>query len=132
YLEFAAALARHRLPQLNPLSDADAVRQGFAAGVRLHHFKRTGGLPRVRKVLGILSGLAPVDVLDIGSGRGVFLWPLLDSFLDLPVLSIDRNPLHVADVHAVSAGGIKRLQGACMDVGRLAFMDGACDVVTFL
>src|SRR5438045_1451520 len=91
YLDFAAALVRCRLPHLDGLSNADLFRQGTAAGMRLHHFKRTGGLPRVRKVLGILRGLAPADVLDVGSGRGVFLWPLLDSFPELPVLSIDRN-----------------------------------------
>lgn len=42
------------------------------------HFKRTAALPRVRKVLGILHGLGPESVLDVGSGRGVFLCPLLD------------------------------------------------------
>jgi 2-polyprenyl-3-methyl-5-hydroxy-6-metoxy-1,4-benzoquinol methylase len=71
-------------------------------------------------------------LLDIGSGRGVFLWPLLDAFPELPVLAVDRDRKHVADLHAVGAGGIERLSAACMDIGRLAVADGAFDVVTFL
>ena len=32
----------------------------------VHKFKRSGVLPRVRRVLGVLQGVAPVDLLDIG------------------------------------------------------------------
>jgi SAM-dependent methyltransferase len=132
YLDLAAALVRHRLPELAGLPLPELFRRGLAAGLRLHHFKRTAGLPRVRRVLGILRGLDPADLLDVGSGRGVFLWPLVDSFPALSVLSVDREPVHAADVHAVHAGGVDRLQAAVMDVHRLALADGAADVVTFL
>lgn len=83
-------------------------------------------------MLGILRALAPADLLDVGSGRGVFLWPLLDAFPGLRVLSVDRKPLNVADVHAVAAGGVERLLAARMDVHRLALADDAVGVVTFL
>jgi len=132
YLELVAALVRHRLPELADLPSAELFRRGLQAGLRLHHFKRTAGLPRVRKVLGILRGLAPADLLDVGSGRGVFLWPLVDGFPDLRVLSIDRKAVNVADVHAVHAGGVERLRGAVMDIHRLALADDCVDVVTFL
>lgn len=89
-------------------------------------------LPRVRKVLGLLRGLAPAELLDVGSGRGVFLWPLVDAFPELPVLSVDRRPVHVADAHAVGAGGVRRLRAACMDATALALPDRAVDGVTFL
>jgi hypothetical protein len=72
YLELAAALVRYRLPELADLPPADLFRRGLEAGLRLHHFKRTAGLPRVRKVLGILRGLAPADLVDVGSLRRVF------------------------------------------------------------
>src|SRR5947209_2342913 len=83
YLDFAAALVHQRLPHLVGLTPCELFREGLAASLRLHHFKRTNTLPRVRKVLGILRGLAPSSLLDIGSGRGVFLWPLLDTFPEL-------------------------------------------------
>ena len=132
YLDLAASLVRHRLPHLAGLSPAELFRCGIAAGLRLHHFKRSGGLPRVRKVLGILRGLAPADLLDIGSGRGVFLWPLVDGFPGLRVLAIDRKPVNAADIHAVAAGGIDRLSAAVMDVHCLALADRSVDAVTFL
>jgi SAM-dependent methyltransferase len=131
YLEFATALVRHRLPDITG-SPADVFRQGVAAGLRLHHFKRTSGLPRVRKVLGILRGLAPSELLDLGSGRGVSLWPILDTFPDLPVLAVDHDALQVADLHAVNVGGVERLKTARADISRLPVADDAVDVVTFL
>lgn len=46
---------------------------GKNKGLRLHKFKRTMQLQRVRKVLGMLKAFAPAELLDIGSGRGTFL-----------------------------------------------------------
>ncbi len=132
YTEFAAAFVRGRFPKVNHLSDDELLRYGVTAGLRLHKFKRSAALPRVRRVLGVLRGVAPMDLLDVGSGRGVFLWPLLDAFPQLPVTSIDRRVDRVADLDAVRRGGIERLRPALMDVTQLAFADDSVDVVTFL
>jgi 2-polyprenyl-3-methyl-5-hydroxy-6-metoxy-1,4-benzoquinol methylase len=132
YLDLVAAFVRGRLPHAPPLDAAGLVRHGLEAGLRLHKFKRTDGLPRVRKVLGILRGLGPADLLDVGSGRGAFLWPLLDAFPWLPVLCIDQKSRRVADLHAVRAGGVERLSAARMDATRLALSNDCVDVVTFL
>ena len=35
------------------------------------------------------TGIQPTSLLDIGSGRGTFLWPLLDTLPTLPVIAID-------------------------------------------
>src|SRR5579885_3198652 len=108
YLDLAAAFVRGRLPDAPDLPPAELVEHGRAAGLRVHKFKRSAELPRVRKVLGILRSLAPTSLLDIGSGRGVFLWPLLDSFPELVVTALDRSPQRVADLEAVRWGGIER------------------------
>jgi ubiquinone/menaquinone biosynthesis C-methylase UbiE len=132
YVALAAAYVRGKLPDAPALPDGDLVSFGLRAGLRLHRFKRTADLPRVRKVLGILSGLAPADLLDLGCGRGVFLWPLLDRFPGLRVTAVDRLPHRVDDVRAVAAGGVSRLTAARMDVTRLALADKSVDGVTAL
>src|SRR4051812_35024326 len=66
--------------------------------LRLHRFKHTMGLARVAKVLGVLKGIGPAELLDIGSGRGAFLWPLLDAFPWLPITALDTLNYRVADL----------------------------------
>jgi hypothetical protein len=136
----AAADAPQELQDLftRPLVDVSSedrerlIRLGLELGLRLHRFKRTMGLPRVRKVLGILRGVGPDDLLDVGSGRGAFLWPLLDAFPWLPVTAIDVLPHRVADLQAVREGGVTRLTAISMDVAAATFPDRAFDVVTVL
>jgi ubiquinone/menaquinone biosynthesis C-methylase UbiE len=132
YLDLAAAFVRGRLPDAPALPPADLVEHGRAHGLRVHKFKRSAELPRVRKVLGVLRSLGPASLLDIGSGRGVFLWPLLDAFPDLPVTALDRLPQRVADLEAVRWGGVERLTPVAGDLTALDFPDRAFDVVTIL
>ena len=129
----AAAFVRGRLPHLGPLpDDALAIEAGLAAGLRLHKFKAGSEVPRVSKVLGVLRGLQPESLVDIGSGRGTFLWPLLAAFPALPVLAIDRAGQRAADLGAVRAGDIVNLSAARMDVTRLALSAKSTDVMTIL
>ena len=147
YTRLAAAYVRGKhgqVPEIDlslydaPLDTLDAaqlaalVRIGRAAGLRLHRFKRTMGLPRVAKVLGALKGIAPAELLDIGSGRGAFLWPLLDVFPWLPITALDTLDYRVADIQAVIDGGVGNLTALHGDATRLPFDDGQFDVVTLL
>ena len=62
----------------------------------MHYFKAKEDLPRVQVVLSFLQGIVPTGLLDVGSGRGVFLFPLLREFQNLEVTSIDILPHRVA------------------------------------
>lgn len=140
YTRLAAAYVRGKLaiPWDVPLAELDRagleslVRLGRERGLRLHRFKRTMGLARVARVLGALKGIGPADLLDIGSGRGAFLWPLLDAFPWLPVTAVDRLDYRVADLQAVRDGGVETLTAARGDVTDLGFADASFDVVTLL
>jgi len=149
YLPFAAAYVRgyHQhspdFELLAPLRDAplEALSAGElaqiydigkAAGLKLHRYKRSNILPRVQKVLGILKGTQPDSLLDIGSGRGAFLWPLMDSLPYLPVTAIDANPRRAEQLQMVASGGLERLTAHQMDATALDFEDGLFDVVTAL
>jgi len=125
--ELAAAFIRGRLR--NP---AATLEDGAKAGLRLHKFKADARLPRVERVLGILRGIGPQRLLDVGSGRGTFLWPLLATFPDLTVTAIDVKEQRAADIAAVSAGGIDRLTVVRMNAEQMAFAPHTFDVVTML
>jgi len=120
---------------LEDLNDHDLekiVVSGIAAGLRLHRFKRTNELPRVAKVLGILQGIEPASLLDVGSGHGTFLWPLIDAFPNLRVTAVDKEEGRVGVVQAVSRGGVEQLRGGIEDATKLSFEDSSFDVVTIL
>jgi ubiquinone/menaquinone biosynthesis C-methylase UbiE len=127
FTELATAFVRGRLG--NP---AASIEDGLKAGLRLHKFKQNTELPRVRRVIGLLRGLAPESLLDIGSGRGTFLWPMLAGFAELEVTAIDTNEQRVTDIEAVRQGGIARVRAIRADVQKLDFPDDAYDGVTML
>jgi 2-polyprenyl-3-methyl-5-hydroxy-6-metoxy-1,4-benzoquinol methylase len=127
-----AALLTAPLADLADTELAALIQIGRERGLRLHRFKRTMGLPRVHAVLGILHGITPTELLDIGSGRGAFLWPLLDALPWLPVTAVDVLDHRVIDMERVSAGGITMLTAARADATNLSFAAGSFDVVTML
>jgi SAM-dependent methyltransferase len=125
-------LTRRPLDELGDDELDLVIRAGLNAALRLHGFKRTAGLPRVARVIGILRGLQPDSLLDLGSGRGVALWPLLDAFPELGVRAIDRLVHRVETIQAVRQGGVTRLHGTHMDATRLTFADKSFDGVLAL
>jgi 2-polyprenyl-3-methyl-5-hydroxy-6-metoxy-1,4-benzoquinol methylase len=124
---FAAPLDMLDAAQLDAL-----IQIGYAANMRLHRFKRTMGLPRVAKVLGILKGITPAELLDIGSGRGAFLWPLLDTFPWLPTTALDTLEHRVAGIQALCDGGVENLTAVQGDATDMPFDGQQFDVVTLL
>jgi len=133
YEGLASAYVRGLLPDLpEKMPVAEVIARGRAAGLDLHRFKRTMGLQRVRAVLGLLRGLVPESLLDIGTGRGVFLWPLLDAFPDLPVTAVEPDERKFQHIDAVRKGGIARLSAVCADAVTLPDADSGFDIVTVL
>ncbi|MCH9684913.1 MAG: class I SAM-dependent methyltransferase [Deltaproteobacteria bacterium] len=133
FVDLAAAFVRGRKPSLAAIEDVQEVlARGQSEGLSLHKFKRATALPRVRKVLGILTGLMPDDLLDVGSGRGVFLWPLLDAFPSLAVTAVDADPRRAIDLQALHDGGVERLHAMHGDACALALPDDSVDVITAL
>ena len=101
-----------------------------------HYFKVKEDLPRVQVVLGFLQGIIPTgmcnSLLDVGSGRGVFLFPLLREFPDLEVTSLDILPHRVELLQCLHDGGIANLHPIQANVCSWEASDKSFDVVTML
>ena len=98
-------------PELERLVEA-----GNGAGLKLYHFKKKELLPRVKAVLGFLRGIQPESLLDVGSGRGAFLFPFLTEFPGIPVTSLDLLSHRVEFLQRLSAGGVENLTALRQDI----------------
>ena len=120
---------------LDSLADADRARLaeiGRAAELKMYYFKLKEPLPRVKKVLGLLRGVQPESLLDVGSGRGVFLFPFLREFPWVEVTSLDLLPRRVELMNALRSGGVETLNALCQDICAWDAPAGSFDVVTLL
>ena len=101
-----------------------------------HYFKVKDDLPRVQVVLGFLQGIIPAgmcnSLLDVGSGRGAFLLPLLREFPDLEVTSLDILPHRVELLQCIHDGGIDNLHPILDNICTFNAPDKSFDVVTML
>ena len=61
---------------------------GSGNGLKMYRFKVKEDLPRIKMALGFLKGIYPENLLDIGSGRGVFLFPFMRDFPYTEVTSV--------------------------------------------
>ena len=112
---------------------AAIVAVGEQTGQKLYPFK-TGKseLPRVRQVLGFLHGIEFETLLDVGSGRGVFLLPFMEEFPHVQVTSLDLLDKRVTFLNELSAGGYTRLTAYNQNLCDQPFPENSFDVVTLL
>jgi len=120
------------LEELSAEELAQTVQYGERHELRMYDFKKKEDLPRVRTVLGFLKGVQPESLLDVGSGRGVFLFPFLREFPWTPVTSVDLLPRRVEVLQCMSEGGMDRLDARVQDFCAWDRPVGSFDVVTAL
>lgn len=104
--------------------------------MKMHYFKVKEDLPRVKVVLGVLHGIVAAgkcqQLLDVGSGRGAFLFPLLRDFPEMRVTSIDILPHRVELLQCLHDGGIDNLTPLQADICTWQCPEKSFDVVTML
>lgn len=129
----AAELLNKPLCDLSDAEQTELIEYGEKAGIKLYYFKNSDRqLPRVNKVLGFLKGIYFESLLDIGSGRGVFLLPFLDEFPYIQVSSIDILDKRIDLLSDLSNGGIDQLSVKKADLCVQPYPDKSVDVVTLL
>lgn len=100
---------------------------------KLYYFKRTHeDMPRVRKVMGFLKSVQFDSLLDVGSGRGVFLLPFMEQFPWVRVTSLDVLPHRVQYLKDLSSGGFVQLDARLADICSAEVEEKSVDVVTML
>ena len=95
YDRLASAYLRGRAERMS--QEGPEIRaEGEKQEEKLYYFKRSPEkLPRVRMALGFLRSVWPESLLDVGSGRGAFLFPFLEEFPGTEVTAIDLLPRRV-------------------------------------
>lgn len=103
----------------------------------MHYFKRKEPMARVEMVLGFLRGIIGgglcQSLVDVGSGRGAFLFPLMDEFPSLDVTSVDILPHRVELLQCLRDGGAENLNPILSNICVPTVVpDKSADVVTML
>lgn len=112
---------------------SEIVEAGEQTGQKLYPFKAgKTELPRVRRVLSFLHGIEFETLLDVGSGRGVFLLPFLDEFPHVQVTSLDLLDKRVTFLNELAAGGYGQLTAYNKNICDQPFPEDNFDVVTLL
>lgn len=131
-LSVSAALLDKPLDLLTHEELDQLIEAGQAAGLKVYRFKSHADLPRVKSVMGMLRGIQPQSLLDVGSGRGVFLFTFLQEFPWIEVTSLDVLPHRVELLSALTEGGMENLTALQQDLCTWSMPDGCFDVVTLL
>lgn len=105
---------------------------GKSNELKLYYFKEKEDLARVTIVLGFLKSIYPKSLLDVGSGRGVFLFPLLREFSYLNITSLDILDKRVDFLDSISKGGVNNLNVIKADITNYSCLDNSYEVVTLL
>ena len=109
------------------------VEIGQAAELKLYPFKSsTQELVRTRRTLGFLHSISFETMLDVGSGRGVFLIPFMKEFPWVRVTSLDLLEKRITFLNELADGGFRQLHAEQKDVCAQPFPDKSFDVVSML
>ena len=125
-------LINKELSLLNEFEKEELLQIAKQNELKLYYFKNKEVLPRVSIVLGFLKNIYPNSILDVGSGRGVFLFPLLNEFSHANITSVEILSNRLELLNNIKTGGINNLNVLNQDLTNLTLLDNSFDVVTIL
>lgn len=126
------ALLNLPLEQLADYQIDEIISYGKQNGLKMYRFKEKEDLPRVKMALGFLKAVYPESLLDVGSGRGVFLFPFMRDFPYARVTSLDILPHRVEFMNMIHLGGVDKLNALQANICDWNIPDNSFDVVTML
>lgn len=130
---FDDSIMQKELCELDDNDKARLIEFARANDIKLYPFKKSDRvLPRVGKVLGFLKSIYFESLLDVGSGRGAFLFPLLDAFTCINVASLDILDKRVQMLSDVALGGVHNLSVRAESICDTPLPENSFDVVCML
>ena len=109
------------------------VEMGQKTDLKLFPFKSsTQMLARTRRTLGFLHSIYFDTVLDVGSGRGVFLIPFMKEFPWVQVTSFDLLEKRVVFLNELADGGFRQLHAEQKNICDQPYPENSFDIVTML
>lgn len=82
--------------------------------------------------MGFLQAVQPQSLLDVGSGRGAFLFPFLENFPWVETTAIDLLDYRVQFLQDIQCGGVGNFKAVQADLCSQPFEKKSFDVVTLL
>ena len=123
---FSKRLEDLTLDEINTL-----ISLGVKNNLSLSILTRSPELPHIVKIMGILRGIQPDHLLDIGSRRSKFVWQVLDNFHFLPTTSIDIDKTYTKEIKQIHKGGFTTLRAKDINASELSvFAKNQFDVIT--
>ena len=121
------------LEDLTEDQNQQLLQLGTEHNIKLHTFQRQEASPETKKILDVIRGISPDNVLDIGSGRGSFIWRLLDEYRNMPITAIDTSEERIQSIKSIYTGGITNLKAKQANTTDLSmYPNDSFDVSTVL
>ena len=100
-----------KLEDLHTDEISELIQLGLEQNVNLSPLRKTIEAPQVTRVMAMLRGIQPDNLLDVNDGNTVFLWRVLDEFRFLPVMAANLRENVQNDISCVHKGGLTNLKG---------------------
>jgi hypothetical protein len=127
------ALFAKKLEDLLTDEISELIQFGLEKNVNLNPLRKTIEAPQVTRVMAMLRGIQPDNMLDINNGNTVFLWRVLDEFRFLPVMAGCLKIDAINDINCVHKGGLSNLKGKSVQLSDFSvFPNEQFDVTTLI
>lgn len=135
YIDFVKEYLKNFINDVSSLNNEEIIEKSILHEIDIHMFKKSPrSIPRIIKTIGIIKQIHPLSLLEIGCGKGVFLWTLLKEFPNMEVTAIDKNKNNIDRLKKVNHNNKFNLKIFEEDISLKKSYDklGLYDMVTML
>lgn len=94
-----------------PYTLEETLDEAKSQSMNVDKFKRRAILPRVTKVMDMVRVMdpAPINVMDIGCGRGTAMWPMMEAFPGMKFTGVDLYEGRSVDLRRLRDAGVSSI-----------------------